>query len=785
MTFLDRIKETSTSTGTGAFTLAGAVTGYKVFSNGTYKYCIVNASETEWEVGEGTVTSGVLTRTTIEASSNGGSAVSFTAGTKYVFNTVSAAYVNSLVPYTGATASVNLGAYSITATNIIRAGGLATEFLKADGSVDSTTYMNRAVYDTDGNGVVDAAEKMQTIGRNATGATLYKGTIVYISGSTGNRPNFVKAQANSEATSAGTFGVVVSDIANNADGYVATIGTLADLDTRTTATNPFTSVTLADGDTIYLDPNTAGYVTNVKPSAPNHIVYVGKVVRTSPTLGTIVYRIQNGYELNEIHDVAISSVANNDVLVYESSTTLWKNKSISTVLGYTPQAAITLTTTGSSGASTFVSNTLNIPTYTLAGLGGQPQLNGTGFVKASGTTISYDNTTYATDSLVVHLAGAENITGVKTFQNALQTTVGNNLLNSGGGNTVIGYTADPASSATYKLDVNGQSRFVGNLLSFNGSNLRAGLYTSSGWGMLDLYYGSLAVRLDPSSTSYMCLGGANLVLGATTGNNSAILYLNSTAQGFRLPNMTTIQKNAIVSPATSLLVYDTDLAAFQYYTGSAWAGLGGGITGSGTAGQLTYWSGTSAVTGSSNLVWDATNSRLSIAAGASPAYRLQVHGSMRVGSTAASAMYWDDTNNRLNIGTTLPTTIATQNIFGTTTFVGISIKNNSTATGGTQACIALETASGSIASLFKTAASYTTYKIITGNDLGFYNSGAGDISIFNDFTTGNIKFASGGSSTAHMTIKSNGRINMSSLPTSSAGLSTGDLWNNLGIINIV
>jgi len=57
-----------------------------------------------------------------------------------------------------------------------------------------------------------------------------------------------------------------------------------------------------------------------------------------------------------------------------------------------------LTTTGSSGSSTFVGNTLNVPTYTLAGLGGQPQLNGTGFVKASGTTISYDNSTYVTGS---------------------------------------------------------------------------------------------------------------------------------------------------------------------------------------------------------------------------------------------------------------------------------------------------------------------------------------------------------------------------------------------------
>lgn len=54
----------------------------------------------------------------------------------------------------------------------------------------------------------------------------------------------------------------------------------------------------------------------------------------------------------------------------------------------------TFTTTGNSGAATFSLNNVNIPNYTLSGLGGQPQLNGTGFVKASGTTISYDNSTY-------------------------------------------------------------------------------------------------------------------------------------------------------------------------------------------------------------------------------------------------------------------------------------------------------------------------------------------------------------------------------------------------------
>lgn len=175
-----------------------------------------------------------------------------------------------------------------------------------------------------------SADKMVTVGRNSTGSTLYKGTIVYISGSTGNRPNFVKAKADIEATSAGTFGVIESDIANNADGNCVTIGTINNLDTRTSATHPFTSDTLADGDTIYLSPTTAGYITNVKPSAPDHLVYLGKVARTSPTNGTIVYRVQNGYEIEELHNVAISSVADNNIIQYDSATSLWKNESLST-----------------------------------------------------------------------------------------------------------------------------------------------------------------------------------------------------------------------------------------------------------------------------------------------------------------------------------------------------------------------------------------------------------------------------------------------------------------------
>lgn len=190
--------------------------------------------------------------------------------------------------------------------------------------------MLKSTYDTDNSGVVDNAETIIIVGRNATGSVLRRGTVVYINGSTGNRPNFIKAQANIEATSAGTFGIIKDDVANNADGNCCVLGYLDNLDTRSIATFPFTNDTLADGDTIYLSPTTAGYITNIKPSAPNHLVYIGKVVRTSPTNGTIVYRIQNGYELAEIHDVAISGVADKQLLSYDNATQLWKNKSVTT-----------------------------------------------------------------------------------------------------------------------------------------------------------------------------------------------------------------------------------------------------------------------------------------------------------------------------------------------------------------------------------------------------------------------------------------------------------------------
>jgi hypothetical protein len=167
--------------------------------------------------------------------------------------------------------------------------------------------------------------------RNTTGATLTKGTIVYISGATGNKPTVSKAIATGDSTSAQTFGMCQANISNNSNGYVVCVGDLGGLDTSG----------LTEGAQLYLSSTTAGTYTTTKQLAPNHLVYIGVVTRAHPTQGQIEVNIQNGYELYELHDVSITSEANNDGLFYEASTDLWKNKSIATVLGYTPANAAT------------------------------------------------------------------------------------------------------------------------------------------------------------------------------------------------------------------------------------------------------------------------------------------------------------------------------------------------------------------------------------------------------------------------------------------------------------
>jgi len=157
---------------------------------------------------------------------------------------------------------------------------------------------------------------------NADSVTINKGQPVYAFGAAGDRMSVKLAANTSDATSAKTVGLVFSSsIAANGTGFIITQGVIQNLNTSM----------YSPGATLYVGA-TAGTLTSTKPYAPNHLVYAGIVERANAGNGQIYVRVQNGYELDEIHDVYINpaTLADNDLIQYDSATSLWKNESLST-----------------------------------------------------------------------------------------------------------------------------------------------------------------------------------------------------------------------------------------------------------------------------------------------------------------------------------------------------------------------------------------------------------------------------------------------------------------------
>lgn len=233
--------------------------------------------------------------------------------------------LNLRVPYTGATSNVNLGEYGLTSGFL----GLDTTPTSTPTGIGTIYWdaANRtaALIDGDGDTTLQIGQEQRILVHNNTGSTLTDGQVVYVTGSTGNVPSVSLANASSETTSAATIGVVTESIAQGADGFITTSGIVNGLNT----------LAFNEGDLLWLG-TTAGTFTATKPISPNHLVLIGYVIKKAGGNGSILVKIQNTQELEESSDVLFTSLANNQVLTYESATDLWKNKSIATILGYTP-----------------------------------------------------------------------------------------------------------------------------------------------------------------------------------------------------------------------------------------------------------------------------------------------------------------------------------------------------------------------------------------------------------------------------------------------------------------
>lgn len=182
--------------------------------------------------------------------------------------------------------------------------------------------------------------------------------VVIVAGATGQRLSVKLAKADNDTNSAGTLGIVCENIAVNQEGFIVSDGPLTDINT----TGSLQGETWADGDLLYLSPTTFGAITNVKPSAPFHEVRVGYVEYAHINKGKIFVKIDNGYELEELHNVAITTPANGNFLEYNG--TLWVNQG----LVYTIELIAALTVDFYAPYNmkiNSVTNILNSPTTTI------------------------------------------------------------------------------------------------------------------------------------------------------------------------------------------------------------------------------------------------------------------------------------------------------------------------------------------------------------------------------------------------------------------------------------
>jgi hypothetical protein len=237
----------------------------------------------------------------------------------------------------GATGASGIGSVGATGATGTVPSNLTVDYIEFNPAYTSGVNQYQLAYnDTDGTlefglkgGNVDLSIGQENVilAVNDDASTLIPGEVVYISGANGNNLLVKRAQADTDATSARTIGVVAESIAVNAAGFVCTFGAVKNINT-----NAFN-----DGDALFLSPTVAGGITNVKPSAPSHLVLVGFCQKKSSGAGQIFVEVQNGYELDELHNVQINTgtLANNNLLAYNLATSTWQNKTVNDVDGVT------------------------------------------------------------------------------------------------------------------------------------------------------------------------------------------------------------------------------------------------------------------------------------------------------------------------------------------------------------------------------------------------------------------------------------------------------------------
>jgi hypothetical protein len=332
------------------------------------------------DLGTFNLTADVITGATGSFTSNGGSdtfAINHSSGAGIALNITKGGNGEGLyINKTSGSGNAATIIGTLNATTLVKSGGTSSQFLKADGTVDSSTYaLDSAVVHNTGN---------ETVG----------GTKTFSDATKNNGGIFLQNASSNSLAGYMNLGGLTNGLKFTSGGGISNTFTLP---SATGYTFTFPNAT----GTIALTSDLTGYLTAVTATSP-----------------------------------------------------------LSSSGGTTPNITIAQATTSTNGyLSSTDWNTFNLK---------QPQLNGTGFVKASGTTISYDNSTYALDSAVVHNTGTETIGGAKTFSTFTKFD-GGVILKNNVSASLAGYVGLSAYSASGNKGINIDFDTYSNSFYFSGT----------------------------------------------------------------------------------------------------------------------------------------------------------------------------------------------------------------------------------------------------------------------------------------------------------------------------
>ena len=307
--------------------------------------------------------------------------------------------------FTG-TQTINVGAFKDTTTTNTSSISATANTLTASRTVTLPDASGVMALTTNANGSTSDIELYAKAGLAINAAQ-----VVYITGATGVNVIIGLAQANSDATSSRTIGICKQNLANNGFGYVVTEGNLTGISVA--------AGVAVEGDPVFLSPTTPGgmvFGLINKPSAPSHLVYLGVIKKITGLNVTEIYvKVQNGFELEELHDVAISSPTNGQT-IFRNGSNLWVNRAIVSADVSDATSAATANTVvkrGSAGQASFATS----------GLSG---------AALSVTASSISPAVSATSTISPALKGETSDTGVGVYGLSTGSGVGGNFSSSTG-----------------------------------------------------------------------------------------------------------------------------------------------------------------------------------------------------------------------------------------------------------------------------------------------------------------------------------------------------------------